>query len=266
MAIFNVSSDDPDGSGGWYTGVALGLLLCVLFCALCFGVQGQSEHGYSTRMFSALDVFATLAFALASAYGAASRFNGHHHHGTHPIVICVVGGIMTGVGGGLLRDVFVLHTEMPALLKNPSMFPAAMLGAMAGYQMAATANRVTDVAVNMMDSIALGVAIVVGTVKGHDFAESQTAAALNSTAIVCATLTACGGGLLRDLWQRHTPAMLGISLLWPVLGALFHTGLVMTLRRFIPDVQPDDLWFIVIPVVAAANVYVIRLREPDDDR
>lgn len=265
MAIFDSYFDDPDGTGGWKGGVALGLILCALFCTLCIGVQSPSANGLGARTFSALDVFATLAFALAGAYGARIRFGGTNHNGTNPIVFCVVGGIMTGVGGGVMRDWFVLN-DTPALFLNPSMITAATLGALAGYQMAATSNRMTDVAVNTMDSIALGVAIVVGTVKGHGFAGSETAAALNSTAIVCATLTACGGGLLRDLWHRSPPAILSVSLVWPVLGAMFHTALVVQLRRFIPGLQPADLWFVVIPVVAVANMFVLRLREHVDGR
>ena len=108
--------------------------------------------------------------------------------------------ICTAIGGGAIRDV-VLQVGIPTFLVAANYFAYAALGAVAGYFFAGLVRTWVPVLV-MLDSLLIGVWVVIG-------AEKTLAADLSvTTAVFLALVTATGGGVLRDLLCRETPAVL----------------------------------------------------------
>lgn len=251
------------GHAGSY-GVAIGTVVCWLFVALCIGMKSGSDTNYGAHIFAGLDVFATLAFAIAGAYAAGNYRQVAAHLSLKSAMVVIGSGIVTGVGGGLIRDAVILRA-LPVVFADTTMLPAAALGGLVGLQTAMSPRATLARAIDTMDSIALGVAIVIGVVKGHLAVPGHNIAAVNCSAIVCAFLTAYGGGILRDLGLGRTPTVLtSVAMLWPALGALTHVGLLEALQLLNVPVEPVELWFVIIPAFAAANLCFSGLRFPDE--
>jgi uncharacterized membrane protein YeiH len=176
---------DPDGGGRLLQAVAIGTMLCMLFVAMCAGMQDMRDAAPSVRVFSGLDMFATLAFAIAGAYSAGSYLRVNELNNLERVLLAIGGGVLTGVGGGFIRDVIVLQTT-PVVIVEMSMPPAAALGAALGYYVATAPSRNIAAIVDVLDSIALSVAIMIGTVKAYTIAPAEKIAIVNCIAIVCA--------------------------------------------------------------------------------
>lgn len=250
-------SEDPQGTTAVFLGISIGLVCCGLFILLALGMQGPPTEGLSLWILAGAEVFSTLAFALAGSYLSASHLEIKPSSSAFTFLLAVGGGIMTGVGGGLLRDLLILQT-MPVLFTDLTLGPAAVIGAMIGLQLASTPCRTLSVAVETMDSIAMGVGIVVGTAKGYAVAGESVVGAMISSAIVCAILTSCGGGWIRDLCLlKRTPSALSVlGAFLPALGALVHTATFNVLRSHGLVVQPDEIWFVVPPIFAAIKLWL----------
>ena len=116
-----------------------------------------------------------------------------------PVGVMLV-AICTAVGGGAIRDV-VLQVGVPTFLVARNYFAYAALGAVAGYFFAGLVRSWVPVLV-VLDSLLIGVWVVIG-------AEKTLAAGLTmAAAVFLGLITATGGGMLRDLLCRETPAVL----------------------------------------------------------
>ncbi|MBN8867198.1 MAG: TRIC cation channel family protein [Solirubrobacterales bacterium] len=104
--------------------------------------------------------------------------------------------LITGLGGGILRD--VLLNQVPAALKSPWFIVAASAAALAVFLFQSGIHRI-NLLIVVLDAFALGIYGVVGADK----------ALVNGINIVPALLvgvvTAVGGGVLRDLFSTRTP-------------------------------------------------------------
>lgn len=110
--------------------------------------------------------------------------------------------IVTGLGGGMIRDV-LLQSGLPAALLDARYLVAALAGAAvvlafgAPVAQLAQANR----ALNAVDAVALGIYGVVGTLKalGHGLGFVP--------AVFLGGITAVGGGVLRDVLAGEIPSI-----------------------------------------------------------
>jgi len=104
--------------------------------------------------------------------------------------------LITGLGGGILRD--ILLNQVPAALKSPWFIVAASAAALAVFLFQSGIHRLSLLLV-VLDAFALGIYGVVGADK----------ALVNGIDVVPALLvgivTAVGGGVLRDLFSSRTP-------------------------------------------------------------
>ena len=133
--------------------------------------------------------------------------------------------IISGLGGGMLRDV-LLNAGYPVALTDPAYLTGALAAAAAAYFIhfeGALSRRALAVA----DVLALGCWSATGTIK---------AAALGLEvvpSIMLGVITAVGGGMLRDVLVGRTPAVFGGNTLYAslaVVGSIealvfFHLGL-----------------------------------------
>lgn len=140
----------------------------------------------------ALDLGAIFLFALTGALAAIRK--------RYDWVGLLSLAIVTGIGGGLVRDGILISSGPPALIRDSRFLTAAVLGGLVGLFAGARLDRFRPF-FDLSDALALGIYTVVGIQKG-------TAAGLGAVgALLTGVVSAVGGGLLRDLVSREEPRL-----------------------------------------------------------
>lgn len=140
-----------------------------------------------------VDLGATFLFALSGALAAARR-------GYDPVGLFVL-ALVTGVGGGLLRDGLFLQQGPPAFVQEPMYLLVVAAASVLGYFFAAALERIGGLLglLLMVDALGLGAYAVVGVQKSLALGLGVAAA------ILIGVVNAVGGGLLRDVLVREEP-------------------------------------------------------------
>lgn len=139
-----------------------------------------------------LDLFGTAVFALTGALKAVRH--------RLDILGVVVLATITGVGGGILRDV-ILGDTPPAAFQNESyLITALAIGVLVFilYRRIKPESRI----IKWADALGLGVFTAIGAAKGMDFGLGLVGVLFTGAA------TATGGGILRDVLVREVPAVI----------------------------------------------------------
>jgi uncharacterized membrane protein YeiH len=140
----------------------------------------------------ALDLFGTLVFAVTGAFRAVKY--------ELDILGVLVLSVFTGVGGGIVRDV-VLGSFPPAVFTNELYFFVCLGGGLLVFFTAPRIARWWN-AVKIFDAIGLGVFAALGALKGYDHGLGPIGV------IMMGTVTAVGGGVIRDILVSEIPAVL----------------------------------------------------------
>lgn len=140
----------------------------------------------------ALDLVGTLAFAISGAFRAVKY--------ELDILGVMVLAVATGVGGGIIRDI-LLGIAPPAALRNELYLLICICGALAVFLAAPKIAARWDF-VMLTDAVGLGVFTAIGA------AQAELSGAGIFTIMIMSALTACGGGVIRDLLVREIPAIL----------------------------------------------------------
>lgn len=135
-------------------------------------------------------------------------------------------GIVTGLGGGIIRDVLIGRATPVALTEPALLVTAVAVGvvAFAAFGALGRHTRRLHLALTGLDAVVLGVFTVVGTAKGLH---------AGLPAISCVFLglmTGIGGGLLRDVLINETPEALQPSTIYALASALGATAYVLLVR------------------------------------
>ena len=110
-------------------------------------------------------------------------------------------GAVSGLGGGIIRDVLLQHGP-PAALTNPWYVPTAMAGAGVAFLVKFSVGQWNRLFL-ALDAMAISVWAIAG-------AQKTLAAGLGwLPAVLLGTITAVGGGAARDLLIQRVPAVLG---------------------------------------------------------
>ncbi len=128
--------------------------------------------------------------------------------------------IVTGLGGGILRDVML--STVPVALTNPRYLPTVFAAAAVGFFFASLVHR-WRLMLDILDPIWMGLFAVIGAQMAID--SSQTAFA----AILIGCVTAFGGGVLRDLLAGDTPQLVlpgPINYFAAIIGSVLYVALV----------------------------------------
>ncbi len=141
----------------------------------------------------ALDVLGTLTFALNGALTASRRVR-------LDVVGMIALGVVTAVGGGIIRDVLIGDVP-PAALTHWYYLVAAVVGSLAAWLIARPPGALSR-AIILFDALGLSVFAVAGAQKAVAFGLGGGAA------VVLGTITAVGGGTLRDVLVREVPSVL----------------------------------------------------------
>jgi uncharacterized membrane protein YeiH len=205
----------------------------------------------------ALDLAGTLAFAVNGALTAVrvARLD---------IVGVVTLGMITALGGGIIRD--VLLNRPPATFNDARYLAVAAGGGLITFVFGRRLERLTTL-ITILDAAGLSLFAVTGASKAIDLGLGP------AQAVILGAITAVGGGTLRDVLIRQLPSVLssGLYAIPALLGATA-TVVVSHLR----------VYSLSTAVGAAALCFAIRMigfrfnldapmppaapgRAPDDD-
>jgi len=141
---------------------------------------------------AAFEITATFAGALAGALvGVKLRFD---------LVGIATLAVVSGLGGGIIRDVLLQDYGIYAL-KNPRLLVATIIAALVVFFFFSLADRL-QWSLFMVDALALGIFAAIGSDK------ALVAGLAVVPAVLLGTITAVGGGLLRDIITNDVPQVL----------------------------------------------------------
>jgi uncharacterized membrane protein YeiH len=140
----------------------------------------------------ALDLLGTFVFAITGAFRAVKY--------ELDILGVLVLSVFTGVGGGILRDV-ILGAYPPAVFTNEIYFLVCLAGGLLVFFSAPYIARWWT-AVKVLDAIGLGVFAALGALKGYEHGLGPIGV------VMMGTMTAVGGGVIRDILVSEIPAVL----------------------------------------------------------
>jgi uncharacterized membrane protein YeiH len=151
----------------------------------------------TTTALLVLDLVGTFAFALNGALTAlrATRLD---------IVGVITLGMITALGGGTIRDVF-LDALPPATFLDWRYLAVAAAGGLLAFLTGHHLHRLNGT-INVLDAAGLGLFAVTGALKALDlgFGPAQ--------AVIVGAITGVGGGTLRDVLIRQVPSVLSSGL------------------------------------------------------
>ena len=167
-----------------------------------------------TETFRVIDLTGVLANAvLGGALARAARLD--------PVGFGVL-AILSGLGGGLLRDT-LLQQGTPAALADPAYIITALAGAAIAF-LVHVEGRWWDRVFPGLDALALGCWAAVGTQKA-------LAGGLGwLPAILLGSITAVGGGMIRDVVLRRIPSIFGGNTLYAT-SATVASGVMVVFER-----------------------------------
>ena len=130
--------------------------------------------------------------------------------------------ILSGLGGGLIRDT-LLQQGTPVALVDPSYILTALAGAALAFVLHVE-GRAWDRVFPFVDALAIGCWAAVG-------AQKTLAAGLGwLPAVLLGTITAVGGGMVRDVVLRRIPSIFGGNTLYAT-SALVASGVMVLFYR-----------------------------------
>ncbi len=136
------------------------------------------------------DLAATFAFALTGALAAIKR--------GYDVVGLLSLAIVSGIGGGLIRDGIFLQQGVTPLLTNPHYLYVIGAAALLGLVLGERVNRFHRL-IAVVDAVGLGAYACFGVQKALLAGLGPTAA------VFVGVVNAVGGGILRDLLTRQEP-------------------------------------------------------------
>ncbi len=134
--------------------------------------------------------------------------------------------IMSGLGGGMIRDV-LLQAGQPLALTDPAYLSVAIGGTAVAF-FVPVSRRLWDLGFPYLDALALGCWSAAGASKA-------LAAGLGwLPAIMMGVITAVGGGVLRDVVLKRTPSVFGGNTLYAT-SAIIASALLVVLHPVLPE-------------------------------
>lgn len=182
-----------------------------------------------------LDLTGTFAFALNGALTASrvARLD---------IVGVITLGVITAIGGGIIRDV-LLDDLPPATFSDWRYLAVAAAGALVAFLFARSLGRLA-IPIEVLDAIGLSVFAITGAAKAIQFGIGPV------QAIILGTITAVGGGTLRDALLGQVPSVMreGLYAIPALVGAAITVFSILI-----------DGYGLPAALVAAAACLLIRL-------
>lgn len=181
-----------------------------------------------------LDLTGTFAFALNGALTAVRAVR-------VDIVGVIALGMVTAMGGGIIRDVMLV--QPPATFQDWRYLAVAAVGALIAFAFGHNMSRLST-PIEVLDAVGLSFFAVTGAMKAVDFGLGPV------QAIILGTITAVGGGTIRDALLGRVPSVLRDGLY--AVPAFIGAGIAVLSSLF-------GLYGAVAAVIAAAVCFLIRV-------
>jgi uncharacterized membrane protein YeiH len=192
-----------------------------------------------TELFRGIDLTGVLANAvLGGVLARGQRFD--------PVGFGAL-AILSGLGGGLIRDT-LLQRGTPVALTDYAYILTALAGAAIAF-LVRVEGRVWDRVFPFVDALALGCWASAGASKTLGFGLGWL------PAVLLGTITAVGGGTLRDIVLRRIPGIFGGNTLYAT-SALLASGVMVVLY----DLGRPSLGLVVSTLVGAGLTLLARWR------
>ncbi len=149
-------------------------------------------------------------------------------------------GIVSGLGGGLLRD-FILPVQIPAAFDGPWYLLCALAGAAFAFIVAAEGRWWNRLMV-MLDVTALGLWAATGTAKSLSYGLDLL------PSLLLGVLSAVGGGAIRDLLVGRIPTIFQGGPLYATSALLTSVGTAIVVQADAPG------WLVMVPVVLGSGL------------
>ncbi|WP_042385029.1 trimeric intracellular cation channel family protein [Streptacidiphilus melanogenes] len=107
---------------------------------------------------------------------------------------------VTALGGGVIRDL-IIGAIPPAAFTDTGYFVTPLVATVVVFFLHPEVARINRT-VQTLDALGLGLFCVTGTAKAHDYGLGVVAS------IALGTITAAGGGVIRDVLANETPSLL----------------------------------------------------------
>lgn len=153
--------------------------------------------------------------------------------------------MITATGGGLIRDGVLISNGPVALLKDGRILIAILLASLAAFVSHRFVNKLAKT-IAIIDALGLGVFVVHGVEVSLDADLSMPGAMLGGT------MTAVGGGLLRDILVREEPLLFKPGQFY-ALVAIGGCGLFLALNEWSGRTREEAA------AITMASVTVVRL-------
>lgn len=150
--------------------------------------------------------------------------------------------LVTGLGGGFIRDV-LLGATPPAALQDWRYLVAPVAAGLLTFFLHPGIGRL-ERQVNIFDAAGLALFCVIGALKALDYDLSPLSAAL------IGTISGIGGGVIRDILSGRVPVVLRSEIY--ATPAFLGSGIVVVAAAL----KYDALW---VPIAAAVTCFGIRL-------
>ncbi|MGA1706143.1 MAG: trimeric intracellular cation channel family protein, partial [Candidatus Nanopelagicaceae bacterium] len=161
--------------------------------------------------------------------------------------------IMTSLGGGLIRDLF-LGVGRPSALQDNNYIITVIIAVIAALLLGRWYNSSKKIAakiVLVLDSISMGLFTVAGTYKALLFNAPVT------VAILLGVITAVGGGVLRDVLARRTPAIFTGG---PLYATATFIGASLFVILDVIDLNRDLASAITVLTIVSIHILSIRFE------
>lgn len=188
------------------------------------------------------DLLATAAFALTGALAAVRR--------RYDIVGVFFLALISGLGGGLLRDGLFIQSGPPAALLDSRYLQIVAIAALFGILLRERVQRFGRL-IAILDALGLGAYAVFGTQKALGAGLAVPAA------LLVGVLNAAGGGILRDVLVREEPLVFKPGQFYVLVAFLGSVVFVVAGMLFGLAAQPAA--FLAIAVTFAMRSLSIRL-------
>jgi len=160
----------------------------------------------------------------------------------------VVFGCTVGVGGGMLRDAIIGATPVAALQNEVYLIACIVTGVLIFFISPLLAHH--REIIMFCDAFGLGVFTAIGAAKGAQYSLGPVGIML------CATLSAVGGGILRDVMARKIPTVLTSD--FYATASLIGGGLYVILAK--THMPPFSLFASVALAVVIIRLLAIHFR------
>ncbi|NDK88697.1 trimeric intracellular cation channel family protein [Gordonia desulfuricans] len=156
-------------------------------------------------------------------------------------------GVLTGVGGGILRDV-LLGITPPASIDNWTPICTAAISSLVVFFFHPAFSELRRM-ILVLDAFGMGLFATTGAGVALDVGASAFAA------VLVGMLTAIGGGILRDVLANEIPLLLQPADLYAI-PALLGSALFVTGERLAPQWHA---WWVVAAVILATGLRLLGL-------